>query len=128
MQTGLMMGSSAAFMAALGLVATFAPQELLRHFDVAPHGAVVLITEIAGALYLGFAYLNWMARGNAIGGIYSRPIAMGNFLHFVVVGATLIRSAAGWMGRPEILAMLLVYVIYSAWFGLTLFRSPRSSA
>jgi len=123
-----MMGSSAAFLGALGLVASFAPQELLAYLGVAPvlPGAV-LITEIAGALYLGFAYLNWMARGNAIGGIYSRPIALGNFLHFVVVGASLVRSAAVWSDRPDMLAVLVIYVLYGAWFGVTLFRSPRQA-
>lgn len=122
-----MMGSSAAFLGALGLVASFAPQELLAYVGVAPVPGVVLITEIAGALYLGFAYLNWMARGNAIGGIYSRPIALGNVLHFVVVSASLVRSAAVWSDRPEILVVLVIYVLYGVWFGVTLFRSPRQA-
>lgn len=127
MTTRLMMGSSAAFLGALGLVASFAPQELLAYVGVAPVPGVVLITEIAGALYLGFAYLNWMARGNAIGGIYSRPIALGNVLHFVVVSASLVRSAAVWSDRPEILVVLVIYVLYGVWFGVTLFRSPRQA-
>jgi len=127
MTTRLMMGSSAAFMGALGLVATFAPQELLTYVGVTPVRGAVLIAEIAGALYLGFAYLNWMARGNVIGGIYSRPIALGNFLHFVIVGTSLIRSAAGWSDRPDILIVLGIYVLYGAWFGVKLFRSPRQA-
>lgn len=127
MTTRLMMGSSAAFLGALGLVASFAPQELLTYVGVASVPGAVLITEISGALYLGFACLNWMARGNAIGGIYSRPIALGNFLHFVVVGASLVRSAAVWSDRPDILVVLVIYLIYGAWFGVTLFRSPRQA-
>jgi len=125
MNTRLMMGGSAAFMAALGLVASFAPQELLSWLGVPQQRGAVLITETVGALYLGFAYLNWMARGNVIGGIYSRPIALGNFLHFVVVSATLIRSAAGWTDRPELLLLLLPYAGFGAWFGIAVFRSPR---
>jgi len=127
MQTRLLMGSSAALMAALGLVATFMPQELLAYLGSAPEAGPVLVTSIAGALYLGFAYLNWMARGQAIGGIYARPITLGNFLHFTVVGATLVRAAADWPGRPDYLVVLLVYVGYSAWFGITLFRAPRQA-
>jgi hypothetical protein len=37
--------------------------------------------------------LNWMARANRIGGIYSRPVAMGNFLHFTMGALVLLGLA-----------------------------------
>ena len=49
MNTRLMMGGSAAYMAALGLVASFAPQELLSWLGVPQQRGAVLITETVGA-------------------------------------------------------------------------------
>ena len=84
MKTKLLMASSAAFMALLGLAASFLPHEIFSFVGSQPSGFPVLIIQVAGALYLAFAILNWMAKGVTIGGIYSRPIALGNFMHFAV--------------------------------------------
>ena len=81
MNTRLLMRASAVFSGALGAVATFLPQEILVRAGIPPVGLSVILVQIAGALYLGFAMLNWMAQGNIIGGIYSRPVAMGNLAH-----------------------------------------------
>lgn len=42
-----------------------------------------MLIGVTGTLYLGFAMLNWIAREKLIGGIYSRPVAIGNFIHFL---------------------------------------------
>ena len=77
-----------------GLGLTFAPQELWRYAGVGYQAATVLILQATGALYMGFAVLNWMAKDNLIGGIYSRPVALGNFLHFLLVASALVRALA----------------------------------
>jgi hypothetical protein len=41
------------------------------------------------ALYFALSLMNWLARSNAIGGIYSRPVSIGNFVHFFVGTITL---------------------------------------
>ena len=84
--------------------------------------------EASGALYLGFAMLNWMAKDNLIGGIYSRPVAIGNFAHYFILAATLFRLVfAGPL--PAILwAVAIVYGIFASWFGWVLFTSPQLRA
>ncbi len=42
--------SSSAFMLLLGLLATFAPQELLTHAGISPQPPLVLIVQLSGAL------------------------------------------------------------------------------
>ncbi len=126
MKTKALMTLSALFMAILGLAATFLPQEILSYFGADPGGLGVLVIQIAGALYLGFAMLNWMARGNLIGGVYSRPVAMGNFLHFAVVAITLVKALAGGMGTKDILAGAILYSVFVVWFGLVAFTHPKS--
>jgi hypothetical protein len=80
--------------------------------------------QTCGALYLGFAVLNWMARGVLIGGIYSRPLALGNFLHFVVVTVTLVKVLFE-LRLPLIIGLTVAYAVFAAWFGLVLFMHPR---
>ena len=86
-----MMSASAAFLAALGLAATFLPQEIVAGGGEpgGANGYLVLLVQIAGGLYLGFAMLNWSVRDMVIGGIYNRPIALGNLLHFLIVALAL---------------------------------------
>ena len=57
--------SSAALMAVIGLAASFMPQELLGLHGTVPDNATVLMVQMAGAVYLGFAMLNWSAARNS---------------------------------------------------------------
>ena len=123
MHTTTLMIVSAALMAVIGLAASFAPQELLGLHGTVPDNATVLLVQMAGALYLGFAMLNWMARGILIGGIYARPVAAGNFLHFVMVAITLAKAALAFRAVPLVISAA-VFSVFAIWFGLVLFRPP----
>jgi hypothetical protein len=124
MQTNLLMVLSAAFMALSGLVFTFLPQETLVYWQIEPLRLLVLMLQLAGGLYLGFAMVNWMGRDSLIGGIYGRPVAMGNFLHFLVGALALIKAAiAGWGGTP-IIAGAIIYTVFAVWFGFVVFVHP----
>ena len=72
--TRALMACSAMFMLLAGVLLTFAPQEVLAFGGSRPEPISVLVVQAAGALYLGFAVLNWMAKESLIGGIYSRPV------------------------------------------------------
>jgi hypothetical protein len=124
MHTNLLMSTSALLMALLGIAATFFPQEILAYAGAGPTGLAVLIVQVAGGLYLGFAMLNWMARANLIGGIYSRPVALGNFLHFVVVAAALGKALLGGLLTPAVVAGTAAYTVFAVWFGFVLFTHP----
>ena len=125
MHTRILMMASAAVLFAAGLACTFAPQELvLRAGGTATGPFLVLLVQVAGGLYLGFAMMNWMARASLIGGIYGRPIAMGNFLHFGIVASALGKAAFGAGGSILIWTAALVYVAFAVWFGLVLFGDP----
>ncbi len=127
MHTKLLMSTSALFMGALGLVASFLPQEIAGHFGIHPDMPVVLAIQATGALYLGFAVLNWMARAVLIGGIYSRPVALGNFLQFAVAAIILLKALAGGLREIEITLGTAIYCLFAIWFGLVLFRRAAES-
>jgi hypothetical protein len=126
MKTKALMTLSAILMALLGIAATFLPQEILSSFGAAPRGLEMLQVQILGALYLGCAILNWMARANLIGGIYSRPVAMGNFVHFAVVAVTLLKALIAGERAEAVLIGAVLYSIFAVWFGLVVFTHPRA--
>ena len=124
MNTRLLMSLSAVFLGLVGGAATFMPQELAAHHGAPANSQLVLVFQIAGAAYLGFAILNWMAREVLIGGIYSRPVALGNFLHFSVVAMTLLRLMAGGVWSHPTVMAAVIYLGFAAWFGTALFTHP----
>ena len=124
MHTKILMISSAALMAVIGLGMSFMPQEILGMHGSVADNATVLLVQMAGAVYLGFAMLNWMARGILIGGIYARPVALGNFLHFMMVAITLTKAAAAFAVLPLAISAA-VFSVFAIWFGAVLFKPPQ---
>ena len=124
MHTKILMISSAALMAVIGLGMSFMPQEVLGMHGSVADNATVLLVQMAGAVYLGFAMLNWMARGILIGGIYARPVALGNFLHFMMVAITLTKAAAAFAVLPLAISAA-VFSVFAIWFGAVLFKPPQ---
>jgi hypothetical protein len=124
LHTKILMLSSALFMTALGLITTFAPQELLTSTGNGSQTMILLLVQAAGGLYLGFAFLNWMAKDNLIGGVYSRPVAMGNMLHFFIVAMALLRAAISNQRTHALILAAILYAAFAVWFGLVVFTNP----
>ncbi len=118
------MAASAVLLAILGLAATFAPDEVLRSLGHATGGVLPLIVQLLGALYLGFAILNWSAKDSLIGGIYNRPVALGNFLHFVAGALALGKGLSRGVMTPEVAVLAAVYAAFAVLFGIVMFTSP----
>ena len=114
-------------MISAGIALTFFPQEILRLMSVEKNNYLPLILQILGALYFAFGMLNWMAKANIIGGIYSRPIAIGNASHFFIGGMALLKSAADSNVIPVWIAGF-IYLVLAILFGKVLFTHPASPA
>ena len=125
MHSRVLMISSAVFLAVLGLATSYMPDKVLGIHGTVPDMPTMLLIQMAGALYLGFAILNWTARGVLIGGIYARPVALGNFLHFAMVSVMLIKAAIV-HGVVQLAISATVFSVFAIWFGLVLFRPPSS--
>jgi len=126
MNTRVLMIVSASVLAVLGLAASFVPREVLNFLGARPDPLPVLLVQITGALYLGFAMLNWMARESLLGGIYGRPVAFGNFMHFTVMALALLKALIAGPRPPVVLAFAAVYGVFCVAFGWVLFTPPRA--
>lgn len=121
------MGLSALVLFGFGIGLTFAPSELLHAAGAPSLPLLVVLAQICGALYLGFAILNWMAKDNLMGGIYSRPVAMGNFLHFFLVAMALVKGYSNMPWSAGTFSVGSIYAILAICFGLVLFRHPKTA-
>ena len=118
------MSLSAAAMALAGIVLQFFPQETLGNLGLSSEGAAPLLLQITGALYLGFAVTNWMAKAVLIGGIYARPLAIGNFAHFLIGALALLRFAFTAEASALVWIPTAVYAVFAAMFGYVFMTHP----
>ena len=109
----------------LGLIASFLPNEIMNYIGVTTIELPTLFVQIMGALYLGFAIMNWMARTVLIGGIYARPLAMGNCVHFTVAALALLKSVLVSSSSVYIWIATILYSAFAILFGLVVFTSPQ---
>lgn len=124
MNTKLLMTLSSLLMGAAGIILSFAPSEVLQYLKIESAIAVeVVIMQILGALYFAFAMVNWTAKANLIGGIYGRPIAIGNLTHFVIGALALIKS---YFSNHEsvVLIFAVIYAVFAVLFSIVFFTHP----
>jgi hypothetical protein len=108
----------------LGLAASFFPKEILINFGLSTSETPILLVQITGALYFGFAVMNWMAKTILIGGIYARPLAMGNFTHFMIAAIALIKAAMNNSSSQYLWIVAVLYLVFTVLFGIILFTNP----
>ncbi|EKE85308.1 hypothetical protein [Idiomarina xiamenensis] len=117
------MFSSALLMAAAGICLLFFPA--LVDTWVLPIGANnALALQLLAAVYLGMAMMNHMAKGQLLGGIYGRPICVGNFMHFLIGLFILIKQLLDGSVLPGLIAATAIYALYTIIFARLLFRMP----
>jgi hypothetical protein len=124
MNTKLLMSSAAILMGFIGIALSFAPDDILRALNMQPDLITKLTLQILGAVYLGFAMLNWMAKGALIGGIFAKPISMGNGVHFFIGAMALIKALAKTAGTPLLWIACAIYALYAVCFLYVAFSAP----
>jgi hypothetical protein len=118
--------ASALVLGLAGLAATFAPAELLAAWGSPANEQTLILVQLLGALYFSFALLNWTAKGVMIGGIYARPVSMGNFLHFTMGALALAKQELSRdLGLPAV-AALVVYAVFAILFGALVFGRAKA--
>jgi hypothetical protein len=125
MNTKLLMVISAVVLGVSGIILTFMPEEVSRFLNLTESISIVL--QILGALLLWICYVKLDSKGNLTGGIYSKPVAIGNFSHFLIGGLALIKLALHNLNWTSIWVCAILYLIFALLFGWVLFTNPASA-
>lgn len=104
-----------------GLAASFAPSELLRALGSRAAEPLPVLIQLLGAMYVAFAITNWTAKDSMIGGIYSRPLSLGNCVHFVAGSLALAKQQFSQDVSVPLIAALFVYAIFAISFAWLVF-------
>jgi hypothetical protein len=125
MTTKTLMIISAIFLAVNGFGFTFFPNEISVLLINDDNHIFILILQILGALYLGFSILNWMSKTNLIGGIYSKPLLIGNLLHFFTASMALIKLTFKVETNLQLIfSYTIIYSLFTLFFGYVFFTNP----
>lgn len=125
MNTKLLMTASSVFMGLIGIALSFLPNEIIETLGQVPNETSALTLQLTGALYFGFAMTNWMAKAVLIGGIYSRPLSIGNFSHFLIAGLALVKTSLNSnTSSTYIFTLTIIYVVFAILFGYVTFTHP----
>lgn len=127
MNTRYIMTSSAVFLGVSGIMLSFLPQEIMEYLGAAPSSTPgIFLVQLLGALYFAFAMVNWTARGTLMGGIYGRPIALGNLIHFIM-GALALGKGYSTDSLLPVQCLTAVYFVFALLFIVLFFRHPIKS-
>jgi formate hydrogenlyase subunit 4 len=125
MNTKLLMIAATLYLGIIGVLLIFLPQEISEYLQISSNMTGSLLLSLLGSLYLGFAMLNWMAKANIMGGIYSRPVAIGNFMHFGIGAITLLKLVFGIQYYTEIIIPLTIgYTFFAICFAYVFMTNP----
>ncbi|HMD83046.1 MAG TPA: hypothetical protein VKE92_17130 [Anaerolineales bacterium] len=120
--TKILMTTSSLVLGLAGILALFAPDVLLAMPGTPLTNSSSVLIQLMGALYFSMALMNWTAKDSTIGGIYARPVSVGNFAHFLTGTLLLIRYQLSNEFNLSILLPLVVYAIFASLFYWLVFR------
>jgi hypothetical protein len=121
MNTKILMTASSLALGLAGLAASFAPTELLRVLGSPAAEPLPVLIQLLGGAYLAFAIANWTAKDSLIGGIYARPLSLGNCVHFLTGALALAKQQYSQGASTLLLAALVAYTAFAVGFGWLVF-------
>ena len=123
--TKTLMIISAIFLVVNGFGLSFFPNEISLLLTNDDNHIFILILQILGALYLGFSYVNWMSKNSLIGGIYNKPLLIGNTLHFLTASMAMIKLVFKFENNLQlIIPHTIIYCLFTLFFGYVFFSDP----
>ena len=123
LNTKTLMTSTSLVLALAGGVALFEPELLLSMFGTPATRQLSVLVQLMGTLYFAFALMDWTAKDSAIGGIYARPVSLGNFAHFFAGALLLIRHQLSGLLNGFLVLVTIAYMIFAFLFYWLAFRA-----
>src|SRR5215213_9088252 len=123
MNTKILMTTTSLILGLAGLFTLFAPENVLAMLNVPAENSLSLLVQLVGSLYFSFALVNWTAKDSAVGGIYARPVSLGNFSHFFVGTLILIKYFLSNSYNLVVLLIMMAYLLFAVAFYWLVFRA-----
>lgn len=127
MSTRLLFQSSALLLVFLGVLLSFLPAEIGSFMGFTQGLATQMALQLLGAVYFGFGMLNYMSKRAIVGGIYGRPLVVGNFSHFLIAALALLKAQDLLSTFPWLWALAIAFGLLAVAFGRLLFVQPAKS-
>lgn len=118
---------AALLLGVLGVVLSFLPQELFQLFNEPTGTFGILSVKLLGLCMIGLSAINWMSKDRLIGGIYNRPLALANTLHFCIGAVILIKTLMVtfyW----SLFILSFFYAVFGVAFFKIMFTTPKQVA
>ncbi|MGV3762941.1 hypothetical protein [Parapedobacter sp.] len=127
MKTKTMMMAAAGYFILAGLGFTFLPEEIIRFFGAQANRFLLLIFQLLGATYMGLGMMSWVSRNSLVGGIYNRPLVLGNFLYFLLGAFASVKTAMHYSGDPLAIyiPIAVLHIIFALYFVYLLRVNPQ---
>ncbi len=122
--TQSIMTLNAVLLGILGLLLSFLPLEVSGRLYLNNPPEIML--QLWGAALLGYAMLNWTSRGSILGGIYGKAISLGNFMHYFVGAAALIKLTNAHADNIGLVLLSIFYILFAIIFSFIAFRHPKA--
>ena len=129
MLTKLLLTLVAFLLFAAAVVFDFAPQETAAALNMGNSASAALVLQVLAGACFGFGILNWFARKSPMGGIYARPLALGNLLFFLVAAIPLDRVAIhGGQPLAIVVAAIVTSLLALVFIWITFFHNPLAGS
>lgn len=127
MNTRIIMTANALFMGGLGLLISFFPQEIMQLMKAQENALSLLILQLLSAFYLAFGILNWMSKRSAIGGIYAKPLATANLVHYAIGALAFMKVVSNIeVYRGVFFTLTIAYISFAALFFFIARTNPKN--
>ncbi len=118
---------SAGYNALLGLATSFLPKEILLAFEVQANPISMLLIQIIGAFLIGFAMINYLSKNSIMGGIYNKPILMGNIAFHCISAIVFVKFILNHnLYHEAFIPLTVMYLLLGMGFLRLNFVSPKN--
>ncbi|HET6432699.1 hypothetical protein [Dyella sp.] len=107
-----------------GIALLFAPDVLLAPLAPGAVAALTVLGQLVAGGWLAMAWLNWNQRHLVIGGIYARPLVLGNFTLYLISASSLAHRVKAGDAPPAMLALAVLFGTLTLVYAALLLRGP----
>lgn len=123
MNSKTILTSYAILMAIAGIGVLFLGDEVTALLNIQ---SSPLINALLAALFFGFATTNWHSKNLTIGGVYGRPLVLGNLSHTLIGSISLIKIANDTSTSTTII-LTIIYSIFALAFTWLMYTHPKTN-